>query len=182
MLLKRVLGYALRKVQGFSLYRKIARFLRRGIRIIEATDEDMKQVRGWFDPGREVKTIPNPNATNFVAKKDQEVVGFVQLVTCPNNTLYTGWWLFSLAVKTLYQGMGIGEGLSRVVMERAKQENAKGLYLLVRQDNYKAINLYRKLGFENRIIPALEERLRQERLETGYRRVVLSKALPEEQT
>lgn len=177
MLLRRLLGYCLRKIQGTHLYRKVAKVLRQGIIVTEATEEDMERVHHWFNPEREVKVIPNPNVTNFVAKKGEKITGFVQLVTYPNNTLYPGWWLFSLSVKTLYRGMGIGEGLAKAVIEKAKVYGAKELSLLVREDNNRAINLNKKLGFKRNISLELEEKLKQEAVKTGRRRIIMSKDL-----
>lgn len=177
MLLRKLLGCCLRKFQGFSLYRKIAKFLRLRIRIIETTEEDTVKVHRWFNPGCDIPISHNPNVTNFVAKNGKDVIGFIQLVRHSQDSPYTGYWLFSLTVKTLYRGWGIGEELSRAVMEKAKQENARELSLLVRQDNYKAINLYKKLGFERKISLALEEKLEEEKNKTGRRRMVMSKVL-----
>jgi ABC-2 type transport system ATP-binding protein len=69
--------------------------------------------------------------------------------------------------------MGIGEELSRMVMEKSRKERAKGLSLLVNEYNHRAIRLYRKLGFEMRVIPALERELEHERCTLGYRRVLM---------
>lgn len=102
------------------------------------------------------------------------MVGGVYLVRRPEQAYpHDGYWLISLAVSSLHQGMGIGEELCRAVMEKSRKEEARGLSLLVSEDNHRAIRLYRKLGFKTRLIPALEKQLDDERRTLGYRRVLM---------
>ena len=80
-------------------------------------------------------------------------------------------------VRPLYRGMGTGKELTRKIIEKSKGEGAKELCLLVRENSYRVINLYHKLGFKPKTVPALEEKLERERLSLGRRRIVLSKNL-----
>ena len=165
----------LRKTQGISVYRRVAGSLRTGIEIQEADEEDMQHVHDWLNPGQVKHTVSaNPNDTCFIAKKESRVVGCVYLVRRPEQSYpHDGYWLISLTVRTLYRGMGIGEKLCRTVMDKSRKEEAKGLSLLVNEYNHRAIRLYRKLGFEMRVIPALEKQLDDERRALGYRRVLM---------
>lgn len=179
LFLRRSGGFSLRKIQGISVYRRVARSLRFGIEIKEADEEDLIEIHAWLNPGDpEVSVIRNPHVTDLVAKKGDRVIGFVQLVRHPKKHYpYVGYWIFSLMVRTLYRGMGIGETLCQAVIEKAREEEVGELFLLVRQDNHQIIKLYRKLGFEMKVIPALEEPLEREKLSLGYRRVSMSKSL-----
>jgi GNAT superfamily N-acetyltransferase len=56
-------------------------------------------------------------------------------------------WLSSLQVRARFRGLGVGEQLTRVAMQRASQADAKQLSLYVFSHNRAAIALYRKLGF-----------------------------------
>lgn len=136
-------------------------------------------IRKHFDSGAEDLLIAtSPGVTNYAARIWGNVVGFVQLVRHSTDDLpFTGHWLFSLQVWPLWRGLGIGEDLSRRVIEQAVAEGAKELFCLVRNDNYAAQNLYGKLGFESWIIPSIKEQLEKEWIAFGIRRVVLRKAL-----
>ena len=176
-MLRRLAGFFIRKIQGVPAYRKAVKLFRSGIEITEADEDDVRIVYAWFNPGdAEVPIRLNPNVTDFVAKKGRKVVGFVQMVRQhEGNHPYKSYWLYSLVVKPLYRGMGVGEELTIKVIQEAKEEGAEELLLLVREDNQRAISLYRKLGFEIVALPALEEMLEKERLSLGYRRVAMRK-------
>ena len=60
-------------------------------------------------------------------------------------------------------------------MQKAKEEGASDLSLLVFENNYEAIRLYKKLGFKIKLIPALKEQLEKDKLVYG-RRIVLNKS------
>jgi ribosomal protein S18 acetylase RimI-like enzyme len=107
------------------------------------------------------------------------LVGFAQLLRHADDHFpYEGHWLVNLRVTPWYRGMGIGEELSRRVIQGAKEQGAKELLLIVTEDNRAAVGLYRKLGFERALIPRLEEHLERERQTTGLKRIVMRKALP----
>lgn len=177
LFLRGLVSFCLRKIQGTSTYKKVATSLWSGIEIKEADEEDLSKVIAWFIPGRAKPAVSrNPNTTNFVAKKGDRVIGFVQLLRHPErNHLFSGYWLFSLRVRIPYRGIGIGEELSQKVIERAREEGAEELSLLVRKHNRRAIKLFSKLGFEMKVIPTLEEKLEKERHSLGYRKVVMNK-------
>lgn len=172
--LKKTLVWILVKTQGLPVYRKIASALCRGIVIKEADEKDVRRFHSRFNPRHRQLISSDPNVANFVAKRREEVIGFIQLVRrLEKDYPYTGYWLHSLAVRLLYRGMGIGEGLVQGVIEKAQGEGVKELSLLVRKDNYGAIRLYQKIGFKIKVIPALEERLKKEKLE----RIIMHKEL-----
>ncbi|MGL5347253.1 MAG: GNAT family N-acetyltransferase [Peptostreptococcaceae bacterium] len=55
-----------------------------------------------------------------------------------------------ISVKEKYWGLGIGNEVMKYIIEWAKSNGVtKKINLLVREDNYKAISLYKKLGFED---------------------------------
>ena len=173
-------GAILRCVQNLTLYRRLGRRTALGITIREASDKDMRAVHRWFNPGdNPSNTLTHDEAvTNWVAERHGQLAGFGQLVRHPYDHFpYTGYWLFSLSVKSLLRGLGIGEMLSQAVIERARQEGASILDLVVNENNDRAIRLYRKLGFEMHTIPELEPLLERERASTGCRRVVMRKIL-----
>jgi ribosomal protein S18 acetylase RimI-like enzyme len=71
--------------------------------------------------------------------------------------------------------------LTQAVIERARAEGAQTLDLLVFNDNFRAIQLYRKLGFEMHIIQELEPQLVRESTPSGRRRVTMRKRLEKQE-
>ena len=178
-LLKKVAGFCIENIQSLYVYRKIARLFRYSIEIKEADEEDLKDVRIWLHP--EEPRLPmtrNPNVTGFVAKKGKKVIGFVEIVrNIEADNPFRGYWIFSLEVRALYRGMGIGELLGWRALDRAANEGAEELSFLMRKDNKRVIKLCLKHGAKIKIIPAIEKLLEKERCSLGYRRVVMSKSL-----
>ncbi len=179
-LTRKLLARVMIKMQSAALYRRVAGDLAPRYSIFEADGEDMEKVHEiWNSGGRPNSYKPNPLVKNYVAKIDSEIVGFVQLVTHPKEHYpFVGHWLFSLMVRVKARGMGIGESLCRQVIDRAKADGLKELFLLVYEDNPPAINLYLKLGFERTRLPALQAQLDDELKKTGRRRVVMRRSLP----
>lgn len=146
-----------------------------------ANENDLKKIHAWFSNGStELPTFQDPNVTNIVAKNKNRIIASVQLVRLPiTSHFYAGYWLFSLKVKPVYRGMGIGRRLNLMVIEMAINEGAKELFLQVNQNNLKAIKLYQHLGFNRKHIPALEALLEKEILPHGQRRIIMSKSFQE---
>ena len=170
---------SVKKIHAASLYRRLAGRLATWIHFDEASPQDLITVHRAFTVGVEASPAGNGrDTTNYVARMRGLVAGFVQLKRYSSETFpFQGFWLLSLQVRPLWRGMGIGEGLTRKVVERAAAERAQELLLLVEEDNWPAINLYDKLGFKRIVIPRLEEQLEEEQLSSGKRRISLRKAL-----
>ncbi|MCX6554727.1 MAG: GNAT family N-acetyltransferase [Candidatus Aminicenantes bacterium] len=179
MKLRKMLGSLIRRIQSLGFYRKLTRRSSRCFVFREATQTDMIWVESYSSPNSDSPMqLPSPGVTNFVASRKRKIVGFVQLLREEeSDSLFPGYWLFSLRVWPLYRGMGIGEALSRKVMEQARMESARELSLLVYEDNPAALSLYAKLGFARVIVPELEKMLEEERSASGRRRVVLRRQL-----
>jgi ribosomal protein S18 acetylase RimI-like enzyme len=173
-------GAALSRLQSVPLYRRIGQRIAPGVTLREATDADRLAVYRWLNPDS-APMFPlhsTPNVTEFVAEYRSRLAGFVQLVRNPPERLpYAGNWLFSLSVKSICRGLGIGQALTEAVIDRSRTEGAPTLDLLVGEDNVRAINLYRKLGFEMYSNPQLEAQLEPERASSGRRRVAMRRRL-----
>jgi GNAT superfamily N-acetyltransferase len=161
--------------QGIPFYRRVAGLFRPSIEIKEAGQEDVQKTYDWLNPGQPaLPASPEISYTCFVAKNGDRVLGSVELVRRTKKYHpYDGYWLSSLVVRTAYRGMGIGEELSRKVVAKSVAEGAEGLYLMVREDNHRAIKLYQKLSFQLKVIPALEQLFEKEHRSLGYRNVVM---------
>lgn len=176
-MLRKSVSFCVRTIQGLPVYRRIAGSLVSRIEIRQADEEKLKFVHDWLSPGGEAFASPGPRVTSFVAKKGARTIGSVVLRRSEIGTLFPGYWLFGLVVRSVYRGMGVGGRLTRVVIKKAREEGAEGVYLLVYEDNRRAMELYRKLGFEVKLMPALEAQLAREKLSSGRRRVVMRKSL-----
>ncbi len=176
---RRAAGFALRHAQGLSVYRKAGRRAALAFEIAEAIEADLEAVHRLYNvqvPYR--RSPPDPLVTNWVAKVDGRVAGFVQLTTRPEEG--SGWgghWLFSLMVQPRFRGLGIGEALTRQVVDRSVAGGAPDLRLAVFEDNFGAIALYAKLGFDRVTVEVLEPGFVREKAETGRRRIVMRRDL-----
>ncbi|HNY51787.1 MAG TPA: GNAT family N-acetyltransferase [Smithella sp.] len=179
MLPRRIAGRILRILQALSVYRGMAKILASRIDISEASEQDMEMVHEMFNPGVPYRRQePNPDVTNWVAKKNGRIIAFTQNVYHPEeNHPWTGHWLFSLFVRARYRGTGIGAQLTEKVISKAKEQRADDILLVVYDDNNAAIRLYRKFGFEIILHPDLEPMLAEEKITTGRRRIVMRKKL-----
>ena len=176
---RRSAGSILRRLQSVSLYRVLARRFMPPVIISQATDSDLQSVHRRFNPWVPYRRRePNPNVTNLVAAVNNKVVGFAQLVYRPEDHFsWSGYWLHSLHVWSLYRGLGIGEKLVRQHIEDVKKMNASELLLTVYEDNTRAIKLNLKLGFKPIVMPALEPLLAEEKDKSGRKRIVMKKML-----
>jgi ribosomal protein S18 acetylase RimI-like enzyme len=124
------------------------------------------------------RSAPDPDVTNWVAKVGSRIVGFVQLTNRPEDG--SGWgghWLFSLSVQPRHRGLGIGDALTKAVVDRSVADGASSLRLAVYEDNFCAVRLYEKLGFEKIVVRALEPGFLEEKAARGRRRIVMQKRL-----
>lgn len=176
---RRIAGWALMFMQGFPFYRRFGRKLSQQIAIHKASESDMEEVHKRFNPHSMYRRQPdNSHVINWVARSSGKVVGFIQSVYHPEEHFpWVGHWLFSLHVWGLYRGAGIGEKLMRQAVEKVVELGAKELYLVVYENNRRAINLYGKLDFTHTRLDSLEPLLSSEKEHTGRRRIVMKKVL-----
>ena len=176
---RRAAGFALRYIQTLSPYRTIARHMAPRFSVLEANENDLFTVHRMLSPfALSQKQPQNPNVTNWVARRKNRVIGFVQYVYHPEaHYPWVGHWLFSLHVRAQYRGLGLGETLTRCVIDQAVEKGALALFLAVNEDNRRAIRLYGKLGFEQSTLQALEPLFREEKQRSGRRRIVMRRPL-----
>ena len=178
---RRLASAALRRLQGVRVYRALGRRWGPRVEIVEAGEADMQSVRRWLDPEDSEPDAPRPadsGVKDWVAKHRSRIVGFVQLV--PFSDVHPEWrghWLSSLNVRGRYRGLGVGEALTARVVEEARAQGVAELLLVVSEDNERAIGLYRKAGFSQTVVEALEPIFQAEKASHGRRRVVMRKRL-----
>jgi ribosomal protein S18 acetylase RimI-like enzyme len=141
------------------------------VQILEAGETDLDRVRRTFDLDVETPLPDDRDVVNFVAKKGERIVGFVQLVLhSEGGTLGDGHYLFTLNVRLLYRGLGIGQDLTKKVMARAKADGASELSVITNEGNRTALGLFHKLGFRTK-------RIAKETALQGRKNVILVRTL-----
>jgi len=78
----------------------------------------------------------------FLAKNQEKVVGYGVLKKEKEKAL-----IFSLAVLPEMQNKGIGKEILKKMIELAKRQNLKKVYLHTKETNFKAIGFYQKFNF-----------------------------------
>jgi signal peptidase len=188
---KKGLSWLLRRFQALKIYRNIARTLINSkISYRIATEKDASKLSRFYgyeqlpeieDPVGLLKNqLQNPSdyGYTFIACKKEKIIGATILTSIPENkTLYPDWWIFGMTVRTRCRGSGIGEGLMRMLMEKASEEGASRINLLVFEKNKAAINLYRKIGFRQISIPELDKQLEEEAQKEKRRRIIMSRPM-----
>lgn len=89
--------------------------------------------------------------------QNEEVIGAISVdadeivdgLTCWTKELRPGAELARLVVREDYQNQGLARVLLNSVMEVAKERGYKSVHFLVSKTNYKALNSYAKLNFNN---------------------------------
>ena len=85
----------------------------------------------------------NDNSLYFVAKKHNEILGFVGILINVDFTEIT-----NIVVKKDFRKSGIGKMLLEKIIEETKKKNKDIIYLEVNENNKSAINLYEKYKFQ----------------------------------
>lgn len=172
---QRVIGF----LQGISSFRSILKGIAFSHLVCEAGAVDLVAVNKWFRLGVNQRiTHSEKTVRNYVAKRGTRVIAFVQLRHhVDEHRSFKGCWLWSLAVKTPYRGLGIGEALTVYVMNQARTQGASEIFLTTFDDNLPAMALYRKLGFESIAILTMESRFGGTEPLRIRRRVTMRKSL-----
>ena len=190
-LVKRTISWLLLLLQALKPYRILTRkLIGKKVRYRIATGRDsfdLSKLYGYErfpelrDPigafGRQFNSLEDFEYT-LIAFVRGKIAGATVIRRFPENeTLYTDWWLFGMLVRTRYRGAGIGEGMVRMALEKASEEGAAKMNLLVFERNKAAVNLYRKMGFVQTSIPGIDDQLEKE-VELGKsRRIIMTKPL-----
>ncbi|MBI5247923.1 MAG: GNAT family N-acetyltransferase [Desulfomonile tiedjei] len=80
---------------------------------------------------------------NFVAKRKGKVVGHCSLI--PDESRSDGEYL--IFVSNTFRNRGLGTGLTEMAVARGRELALKSIWLTVEALNFRAIKLYKKIGF-----------------------------------
>ncbi len=89
----------------------------------------------------------NNNRVVFVIEIDKNLIGFIagtKGIYKKNKHVLT----IAIGILQEHNGLGYGKSLLKYIEEWAIENNVKRLELTVRNDNERAINLYKKFGFD----------------------------------
>lgn len=91
------------------------------------------------------KAVIEPGGSILFARLEKRIVGTCALLRHDAAV----WELAKMAVEEVMQGLGIGEQLGRGIIDRARRNGGRTLFLESNDRLTPAINLYLKLGFRH---------------------------------
>ena len=91
--------------------------------------------------------VEDKNCAIVVAKDGEKIVGIATLYILQKIGTRSA-YIEDVVVDSNYRGKGLGEKLVREVIEIARAQNVRKLYLTSRQIHTAAHSLYRKVGFK----------------------------------
>ncbi|MBA6156869.1 GNAT family N-acetyltransferase [Tenacibaculum sp. S7007] len=112
--------------------------------------ENWKKLKGILNDDEKLKNTIS-KSTVFVCEKDNEIAGAVYFFSKNNPTeLYKSEWCYfrSLGVNPKYRGLGIGNKLTNMCLDYAKETKEKTIALHTSEFMDTARVMYEKKGFE----------------------------------
>lgn len=153
LLLRRCAKAVLRRLYRLSWVRRWRSAHRPRVEVREATGEEWAALAS----ARAQAGVPVAALTThtpFVAAAGERVIGSVVLARLADEQGHVDHWLFALLVDDdRWRGLGVGELLTRAVLDRASADGADRVYLYVVARNVVALRLYQKLGFDPVLAP-----------------------------
>lgn len=125
-------------------------FLEKLIQSEKQYNENIKpefKVENWFENFYNEK-----NNAIFVAKEDEKIIGYIYIqITSADDgpTIDKEALVDGLYVDEQYRGKGVAKALISKVEEWAKRNDVQYVYINVLEENTTALNLYKKLDFNN---------------------------------
>jgi|GEM_PF-395819 len=182
-------SWLLYRLQGLKFYRMLARkLIGRKLRYSIATADDAHNLSKFYGcerpPGTEdpvgtvIEQLESLESLGFtvIASVRKKIVGAAIITKVPqNDVLYPDWWIFEMRVLPFYRRAGIGEELVRMALKKAGESGTTRVNLMVFEKNISAVELYRKMGFQQISIPGLDSQLEEEVRKGHNRRLIMSR-------
>lgn len=102
-------------------------------------------LENFYSEEKLLELFNNPDVIGILAEKENQPVGWMKLF---DDQLADRFYISSLYVLPQYQGFGIGHILHLYAEELAIKFNYDRVWLGVMKDNIKALDWYKKIGFE----------------------------------
>lgn len=127
------------------------RALEEKIKILPMTEADIEEIspnfQTEFDEFWNINNLKNdfqnPNSTYFVARLDNEIVGFAGFLNICDEAN-----IMNIVTKINKRHLGIGSKLLSQLIASAHEQNCKSITLEVNEHNAPAIHLYEKFNFK----------------------------------
>lgn len=125
-------------------------FLEKLIQSEKQYNENIKpefKVENWFENFYNEK-----NNAIFVAKEDEKIIGYIYIKITTSNDgpmINEEALIDGLYVDSGYRGKGVAKALISKAEEWAKRNDVQYVYINVLEENTTALNLYKKLDFNN---------------------------------
>lgn len=127
------------------------------IKLLEKNDIDlMKDVLNddnmQFNTEYLMKFINDNHSYGFIAKEDNNIVGFAYAysLTRPDGKIM--FYLHSIGVLPKYQNRGIGTQMLKFIIDYAKRNNYSEVFVITDKGNQRACHVYEKTGGKNDIV------------------------------
>lgn len=91
----------------------------------------------------EKQSYYNENFCIFILDSNNNEIGYGQIIF--NNNIYT---IVNLGIISEYRSKGYGEDLLIYLINLAYKNNISEIFIRVEENNFKAFNLYKKIGFQ----------------------------------
>lgn len=118
------------------------------IELIKAEEKDLKHIIKIDNNQNIYKDIKNKDLNFMILKKEELIIGYIIYLTLKNENL-TETELHNIAVDKKYQRKGYAQiMLKQMIKSSSDKSKNSSFFLEVRESNFKAINLYKKKGFE----------------------------------
>ena len=103
-------------------------------------------------PGAEAleRIVASPDATLFVARDGDRIVGMLTLITFEIPTAVRA-WIEDVVVDESARGQGVAAALVQAAVDRSSEAGARTVDLTSRPDREAANRLYLRMGFEPRV-------------------------------
>lgn len=106
-----------------------------------------------FDTGTVHLSDISSREAHATSEQKGEPIGYVWFILQPKRRLFFApsvFWINYLVVKHTFQGQGIGTQIMALCADRARRAGCGRMELWVQNDNVRAFNFYKRLGFKAR--------------------------------
>jgi len=111
--------------------------------IEDLTEKDIESAKQIIKEALNKDYQFSKNTIKKILKIQNKIVAVFEL-----NIIFDTAEILIISVKPQYQQKGIGKEIMNYIINFCKSSNVKYIYLEVAENNQKAINLYKKFGFE----------------------------------
>lgn len=123
------------------------------------------------------KLITDGELFYIISKFKNKIIGVGCLENLKYPELWNGWWLSGLQVRSSYKGIGAGQAIVNLAIQKVKEMDGSSLKLLAFEGRKQANSLYEKLGFERITDPEIEQLLEDEVKKGIPRRIYMVKEI-----